>query len=171
MFIYKADSIGAFVGGQIDMTAIGAVAEHGPLDTIDSRYQASLAIDGVTNTGYATTNPSMDPWLRVDLKTAYLIASVETSFYRNRGNGAFVRIGSDLTNDGNNNPLCGTVPNRNNGKTIWTTTIVCSPSLWGRYINVQKIFPNNFYLSLCELKASYGRKNRFLESLLTLSDY
>ncbi|XP_065834706.1 uncharacterized protein [Oscarella lobularis] len=141
--------------GQIDMKAIGAVATHGPLDTIDSRLQASLAIDGVTNTGCAATNPSMDPWLRVDLKTAYLISSVETSFYGDRGNGAVVRIGSDLTNDGNNNLLCGTVPNRNNGKTIWTTTIVCSPSLWGRYINVQKIFPNNFYLSLCELKANY----------------
>ena len=152
------------------MTAIGAVATHGPLATF-GRLQASLAIDGVTNTGCAATKASMDPWLRVDLKTAYLIASVETSFHQDRGNGAFVRIGSDLTNDGNNNPLCGTIPNRNNGKTIWTTTIVCSPSLWGRYINVQKIFSTNFFLTLCELKASYGKKNRFLESLLTLSDY
>ena len=152
------------------MTAIGAVATHGPLDTWGS-LQASRAIDGLTNTACAATKVSMDPWLRVDLKTAYLIASVETSFYQDRGNGAFVRIGSDLTNDGNNNSLCGTVPNRDNGANIWTTTIVCSPPLWGRYINVQKIFSNKFYLSLCELKANYGRKNRFLESLLTLSDY
>ena len=154
------------------MTAIGAVAEHGPLATWGSnKLPASLAIDGVTNTKCAVTLASMNPWLRVDLKTAYLIASVETSFYQDRGDGAFVRIGSDLTNAGNNNPLCGTVPNRNNGKTIWTTTIVCSPSLWGRYINVQNILSSTGYLSLCELKASYGRKNRFLESLLTLSDY
>ena len=162
MFIYKADSIGALVGGQIDMTAIGAVATHGPLATINSRFQASLAIDGVTNTKCAATLPSTKPWLRVDLKTAYLITSVETSFYEDRGNGAFVRIGSDLTNDGNDNPLCGTVSNRSNGASVWTTTIACSPSLWGRYINVQKIFPNNFYLSLCELKANYGRKNSLI---------
>ena len=164
MFIYKTDSIGALVGGQIDMKAIGAVATHGPLASVssNSQFQASRAIDGVTNTGCAATIASMDPWLRVDLKTAYLIASIETSFYEDRGNGSFVRIGSDLTNDGNNNPLCGTVPNRNNGKTIWTTTIVCSPSLWGRYINVQKFFPNDFYLSVCELKANYGRKNSLI---------
>ncbi|XP_065834681.1 receptor-type tyrosine-protein phosphatase S-like isoform X3 [Oscarella lobularis] len=142
--------------GQIDMKAIGAVATHGPLDTWNNRWPASRAIDGVTNTGCATTKASMDPWLRVDLKTAYLIASVETSFVVDRGDGAFVRIGSDLTNAGNDNSLCGTVPNRDNGANIWTTTIVCSPSLWGRYINVQKIFPNNYFLSLCELKASYA---------------
>ena len=143
------------------MKAINAVATHGPLASVSSKskFQASRAIDGITNTECAATKLSMDPWLRVDLKTAYLIASVETSFYQDRGNGAFVRIGSDLTNAGNNNSLCGTVPNRDNSETIWTTTIVCSPSLWGRYINVQKIFLNNFYLSLCELKASYGKKN------------
>ena len=144
------------------MAAIGAVATHGPLDTINSRFQASLAIDGVTNTRCAATIASMDPWLRVDLKTAYLITSVEASFYRDRGNGAVVRIGSDLNNDGNDNPLCGTVPNRNNGADIWTTTVVCSSSLWGRYINVQNILSSTGYLSLCELKASYGRKNSLI---------
>ena len=142
----------------------GAVATHGPLGTInsDSQFQASRAIDGVTNTGCPATIASMDPWLRVDLGTTYLITSVETSFYEDRGNGAVVRIGSDLNNDGNDNPLCGTVPNRNNGADIWTTTIVCSSSLWGLYINVQNILSSTGYLSVCELKASYGRKNSLI---------
>ena len=154
------------------MTAIGAVATHGPLATWGpNKLPASLAIDGKLSGGCAAADLSTTPWLRVDLKTAYLITSVETSFHEDRGNGAFVRIGSDLTNAGNDNPLCGTVRNTDNSNTIWTTTIVCSPLLWGRYINVQKnSSPTKRFLSVCELKANYGRKNRFLESLLTYSD-
>ena len=151
------------------MKAINAVATHGPLATWQNsdgtvNLPASLAIDGMlSDTKCAATDLSTKPWLRVDLETAYLVTSVETSFYQDRGNGAVVRIGSDLTNDGNDNPLCGTVPNRNNQNDIWTATIVCSPSLWGRYISVQKISSSEAYLSVCELKANYGRKNIFFE--------
>ena len=154
------------------MKAISAVATHGPLATWQNsdgsvRLSASLAIDGTLNyEDCATTYRSTTPWLRVDLKTAYLIRSIETSFRENRGNGAFVRIGSDLTNDGNDNPLCGTVPNRNNGASNWTTTIMCSSSLWGRYINVQKMSSSIGYLSVCELEASYGTNSMILECFL-----
>ncbi|XP_065834069.1 uncharacterized protein [Oscarella lobularis] len=141
--------------GRIDMT--NAVATHGPGATLvggQTTFSASLAIDGeVMGDLCAATLLSTSPWLQVDLKTAYLITSVEASFWSNRGDGATVRVGSNLMNDGNGNPKCGqSISNSTSGK--WITT-VCSSPLWGRYINVQKISSKKSYLRVCELRASY----------------
>ncbi|XP_065834055.1 receptor-type tyrosine-protein phosphatase S-like isoform X2 [Oscarella lobularis] len=134
------------VCGRIDMK--NAVATHGPF----SRLSASQAIDGNISS-CATTLASTSPWLRVDLKTAYLITSVEASFWDRQGNGAVVRVGSNLTNDGNVNPQCGQ-PISNSASGTWTKT-VCSPPLWGRYINVRKTSETGSYLGVCELRANY----------------
>ncbi|XP_065834059.1 receptor-type tyrosine-protein phosphatase S-like isoform X2 [Oscarella lobularis] len=141
--------------GRIDMT--NAVATHGPGATLvggQTTFSASLAIDGeVMGDLCAATLLSTSPWLQVDLKTAYLITSVEASFWSNQGDGATVRVGSNLMNDGNGNPKCGqSISNSTSGK--WITT-VCSSPLWGRYINVQKISSKKSYLRVCELRASY----------------
>ena len=137
-----------------------AVATHGPGATIAGRratFSASLAIDGEVRGDLCTaTLKSTSPWWRVDLKTAYLITSVEASFWSNRGDGAVVRVGSNLMNDGNDNPKCGqSISNSTSGK--WITT-VCSSPLWGRYINVQKISSKKSYLRVCELRASYSKE-------------
>ena len=86
----------------------------------------------------------------------YLITSVEASFWLNRGDGAIVRIGSNSTNNGNNNVQCSQ-PISNSATGKWITT-VCSRPLWGRYINVQKISSTKSYLSVCELRASYSKE-------------
>ena len=137
-----------------------ANATHGPKATyVRSRsitLPASLAIDGkVSGSWCAATLLSTSPWLRVDLKTAYLITGVEASFWLRRGNGAVVRIGSNLTNNGNDNLKCGR-PISNSASGTLTRT-VCSPPLWGRCINVQNIFSSQRYLSVCELRANYSK--------------
>ena len=128
-----------------------SVVTHGPF----SRLSASQAIDGNISS-CATTLASTSPWLRVDLKTAYLITSVEASFWDEQGNGAVVRVGSNLTNDGNVNPQCGQ-PISNSASGTWTKT-VCSPPLWGRYTNVRKTSETGSYLGVCELRANYSKK-------------
>ena len=138
-----------------------ANATHGPRATYVG-LPASLAIDGkVSGSWCAATLKSTSPWLRVDLKTAYLITGVEASFWQTRGNGAIVRIGSSLTNNGNVNPKCGQ-PISNSRTGTWTRT-ACSPPLWGRYINVQKKSRSRTesYLSVCELRANYSKKVSF----------
>ncbi|KAL0166468.1 hypothetical protein M9458_038312, partial [Cirrhinus mrigala] len=59
--------------------------------------------------GSCTHTAKDDPWWRVDLKTAYKIARVSIT---NRGdccperiNGAQIRIGNSLKNNGNDNEL------------------------------------------------------------------
>ena len=138
-----------------------ANATHGPKATYvgstSISLSASLAIDGkLMGDLCAATLAAISPWLRVDLKTAYLITGVEASFRLNRGNGAIVRIGSNLTNNGNDNPKCGQ-PISNSASGTWTRT-VCSAPLWGRYINVQKMSSSQSYLSVCELRANYSKK-------------
>ena len=128
-----------------------AVAIHGPLGTVRGLVP-SLAIDGDTVT--CTSTRSRFPWLQVDLKTAYLITSVEAFFWR--GNNAIVRVGSNLKNDGNANPQCGqriTISVR-----TWSRRATCSLPLWGRYINVQIISSTTSYLEVCELRATYSKK-------------
>ena len=139
-----------------------AVATHGPGATLvwstSVSLPASLAIDGeVRGDLCAATLESTSPWLQVDLKTAYLITSVESSFWSNRGDGAFVRVGSNSANNINVNPKCGQ-PISNSATGKWIRT-VCSPPLWGRYINVQKISSTKSNLSVCELRASYSKEN------------
>ena len=129
------------------------VTHHGPLDSM-SRLSASRAIDGNTSSCSATLT-STSSWLQVDLKKAYLIKSVKV-FFDSGGEGfAVVRVGSDLTHNGNDvNPKCGQpISNSAQG---WTET-TCSPPLRGRYISVQSNSTRSS-LSVCELRANYGKK-------------
>ena len=127
-----------------------AVAIHGPLGTVNGLVP-SLAIDG--NTVTCTSTRSKFPWLRVELKTAYLITSVKAFFWQ--GYIAIVRVGSNLKNYGNANPQCGqriTISAQ-----TWSRA-TCSPPLWGRYINVQMLSSIPRYLEVCELRATYSKK-------------
>ncbi|XP_034086282.1 uncharacterized protein LOC117555514 [Gymnodraco acuticeps] len=123
---------------------------------------ASKAIDGRRNSYYTsgfcshTLENQADPWWRVDLRNTLIITSVKVT---NRGDccaerldGAEIRIGNSLENNGNNNPRCASIFNIRAGKTY---TYYCDGgSMEGRFVNV--IIPGNMKtLTLCEVEV-YG---------------
>ncbi|XP_047450612.1 uncharacterized protein LOC125013729 [Mugil cephalus] len=123
---------------------------------------AFKAIDGRRNSYYSngfcshTIEGETDPWWRVDLQQTFVIRSVKIT---NRGDccaerldGAEIRIGNSLTNNGNTNPRCATISHIRAGKTY---TFQCDGgSIEGRYVNV--IIPGqNKTLTLCEVEV-YG---------------
>ncbi|XP_062420860.1 uncharacterized protein LOC119221789 [Pungitius pungitius] len=126
-----------------------------------SVFVAAKAIDGNRNSylpkGSCThTESETDPWWRVDLGQEYDITSVKVT---NRGDccgerldGAEIRVGSSLENNGNNNTRCASIPSLSAGK---TKTYRCDGgSVEGRFVNV--IIPGDSRtLTLCEVEV-YG---------------
>ncbi|KAL6118387.1 uncharacterized protein ACO6RY_03196 [Pungitius sinensis] len=126
-----------------------------------SVFVAAKAIDGNRNSylpkGSCThTESETDPWWRVDLGQEYDITSVKVT---NRGDccgerldGAEIRVGSSLENNGNNNTRCGSIPSLSAGK---TKTYHCDGGrVEGRFVNV--IIPGDSRtLALCEVEV-YG---------------
>uniref|UniRef100_A0A3B4CR54 Fucolectin tachylectin-4 pentraxin-1 domain-containing protein n=1 Tax=Pygocentrus nattereri TaxID=42514 RepID=A0A3B4CR54_PYGNA len=117
------------------------------------------AIDGNTDSNYkhgscTATETQQNPWWRVDLLGDYTVTSV--TIY-NRGdccpekiNGAEIRIGNSLLNNGNNNTRAGVISSIPAGK----SSILKLKGISGRYVNV--IIPgNNRILTLCEVEV-YG---------------
>uniref|UniRef100_A0A4W5RCW7 Fucolectin tachylectin-4 pentraxin-1 domain-containing protein n=1 Tax=Hucho hucho TaxID=62062 RepID=A0A4W5RCW7_9TELE len=139
--------------------------------SVYSVYEASNAIDGnresdcykgfCTHTAYDT-----NPWWRVDLMDVYRVTAVIT----NRGDcchkrldGAEIRIGNSLENNGINNPRCVVISLIQSGE---TKTVQCN-EMQGRYIVV--VIPGRSeYLSLCEVEV-YGtpRVNVVLKGVAT----
>uniref|UniRef100_A0A8C4SRJ4 Fucolectin tachylectin-4 pentraxin-1 domain-containing protein n=1 Tax=Erpetoichthys calabaricus TaxID=27687 RepID=A0A8C4SRJ4_ERPCA len=116
----------------------------------------SNAIDGNRNSNFhlgscSCTAATHNPWWRVDLLQKYNIYKVVIT---NRGdccperiNGAEIRIGNFLDNEGNNNPRCGTVTSISAGA---STSFYCN-GMVGRYVNV--VIPGRAeYLTLCEVE-------------------
>ncbi|XP_048057787.1 uncharacterized protein LOC125275134 [Megalobrama amblycephala] len=114
------------------------------------------AVDGNRNSIFSrlscsATNADRNPWWRVDLLEVYKITRVSIT---NRGdccperiNGAQIRIGNSLENNGNNNQLAATVVSIPLGE---TQTIEFKP-VRGRYVNIF-IPGRNEYLTLCEVE-------------------
>ncbi|XP_077096484.1 uncharacterized protein LOC143747549 isoform X8 [Siphateles boraxobius] len=117
---------------------------------------AQKAVDGNRNSNYnlgscSATNADRDPWWRVDLLAVYGVTRVSIT---NRGdavaeriNGAQIRIGNSLVNNGNNNELAATVVSIPAGV---TKTFKFKP-INGRYVNIF-IPGRNKYLTLCEVE-------------------
>ncbi|XP_051728532.1 fucolectin-5 isoform X8 [Ctenopharyngodon idella] len=117
---------------------------------------AQNAIDGNKNSNFnlgscSHTNGDRDPWWRVDLLEVYKITRVSIT---NRGdccperiNGAQIRIGNSLENNGNNNQLAATVESIPLGQ---TKTFKFHP-IRGRYVNIF-IPGRSEYLTLCEVE-------------------
>uniref|UniRef100_A0A3B1JLA8 Si:ch211-215k15.4 n=1 Tax=Astyanax mexicanus TaxID=7994 RepID=A0A3B1JLA8_ASTMX len=118
------------------------------------------AIDGNTDSNYdhgscTATTFQPNPWWRVDLLDEYTITSITIT---NRGdccaeriNGAQIRIGNSLVNNGNNNPWAGVISTIPAGK---SETFNFQRGLSGRYVNV--VIPgDNRLLTLCEVEV-YG---------------
>ncbi|XP_054457954.1 uncharacterized protein LOC129093858 [Anoplopoma fimbria] len=136
----------------------GAAAQSSTLPS----GEASKAIDGRRNSFYSngfcshTAEDETNPWWRVDLGRTYVVTSIKVT---NRGDccaerldGAEIRIGNSLENNGNNNPRCASISHIKAGK---TNTYRCDGgSMDGRFVNV--IIPGEGKtLTLCEVEV-YG---------------
>ncbi|XP_066518437.1 fucolectin-1-like [Hoplias malabaricus] len=121
-------------------------------------YPAPLAIDGNKDAEFSAgsctvTVYSLQPWWRVDLLAQYQISSVvitnRVDCCPQRIDGAEIRIGNSLENDGNNNPRCAVIK-----YTSDSSSYNFSCNMIGRYVNV--IIPQNgTTLTLCEVEV-YG---------------
>ncbi|XP_028969767.1 uncharacterized protein LOC105006817 isoform X4 [Esox lucius] len=137
--------------------ALNGVATQSSLYTWKNK--ASDAIDGDRDSNYlsgscAFTGNENKPWWRVDLKDVYSIRSVSLT---NRGdccperlNGAEIRIGNSLENNGIKNPRCAVISNIPAGE---TKSFQCN-GMEGRYVVV--VIPGRAeFLTLCEVEV-YG---------------
>ncbi|XP_071751632.2 uncharacterized protein LOC139908731 [Centroberyx gerrardi] len=116
------------------------------------------AIDGnrASNWGRAScthTGADLNPWWRLDLRKIHKVFSVSvtnTDSSPQRLNGAEIRIGNSLENNGNNNPRCAVISHITAG---FTDTFQCY-GMEGRYVNI--VIPGRTeYLILCEVEV-YG---------------
>ncbi|XP_048585488.1 uncharacterized protein LOC5506705 isoform X1 [Nematostella vectensis] len=124
--------------------------------TTDHSGDASRAVDGNTDGDYGRgscthTQDQPNPWWRVDLGITQPVSEV---FLVNRASGserlhnAEVRVGDDLTDNGNTNPLCGDMFSM---ATLQKLSIYCKPRRSGRYVNV-RLVGASMVLTLCEVE-------------------
>uniref|UniRef100_A0A8C6TL17 Fucolectin tachylectin-4 pentraxin-1 domain-containing protein n=1 Tax=Neogobius melanostomus TaxID=47308 RepID=A0A8C6TL17_9GOBI len=137
--------------------ALGGEATQ--IDTYDGPGVASNAIDGNTDSNYhhgscTHTLENTNAWWRVDLRDSYFITSVTVT---NRGdccarrlNGAQIRVGNSLLNNGNDNPVVATISRI---LTDRPETYTLAKPTEGRYVNV--FLPGRGFLTLCEVEV-YG---------------
>ncbi|XP_051263507.1 fucolectin-7 [Dicentrarchus labrax] len=99
------------------------------------------------------TNKEMNPWWRLDLRKTHRVFSVKVTnrdSYEQRINGAEIRIGDSLDNNGNNNHRCAVITSI---PASATTEFQCN-GMDGRYVNI--VIPGKEeYLTLCEVEV-YG---------------
>ncbi|XP_048059454.1 uncharacterized protein LOC125276079, partial [Megalobrama amblycephala] len=141
-------------GGATGNLALGATAVQS--STYDQLAAAQKAIDGNRNSirkqgSCSHTKDEKDPWWRVDLLEVYEVTRVSITNrgdgYAQRINGAQIRIGNSLENNGNNNELAATVESIPPGD---TKTFEFKP-IKGQYVNIF-IPERNEYLTLCEVE-------------------
>ncbi|KAG1925841.1 fucolectin-like [Pimephales promelas] len=136
--------------------AFGATAYQSSTYHLNSGAVAKKAVNGNWNSimsggSCSQTNADRDPWWRVDLGEVYKVNKV---LITNRGdccaeriNGAQIRIGNNLENNGNNNELAEAVVSIPAGE---TKAFEFKP-IYGRYVNI--IIPGrNEHLTLCEVE-------------------
>uniref|UniRef100_UPI003AB044D9 uncharacterized protein n=1 Tax=Centroberyx gerrardi TaxID=166262 RepID=UPI003AB044D9 len=136
-----------------------AVRRHATQSSTLSFSTAAKAIDGKRNSDYGrgfcshTAENETNPWWRVDLQLTYVVTSVKITHRGDccseRLDGAEIRIGNSLDNNGNNNPRCAFISNITAGKTY---TYHCAEgNMEGRFVNV--IIPGvRKTLTLCEVE-------------------
>uniref|UniRef100_A0A7N6BYC5 Fucolectin tachylectin-4 pentraxin-1 domain-containing protein n=1 Tax=Anabas testudineus TaxID=64144 RepID=A0A7N6BYC5_ANATE len=116
------------------------------------------AIDGNRNGNWDQascihTKKDFTPWWRLDLRKTHKVFSVNITNIDScseRLNGAEIRIGNSLDNNGNNNPRCAVISSIHAG---FTQSFQCN-GMDGRYVNV--VIPGRAeYLTLCEVEV-YG---------------
>ncbi|KAL6476263.1 hypothetical protein MHYP_G00147620 [Metynnis hypsauchen] len=124
--------------------------------TVDGSGDAQNAVDGKRNTDYrrgscSHTNYERDPWWRVELPAVYNVTSVTIT---NRGdccgdriNGAQIRIGNSLKNNGNENKLVAVIHSLQTG----ATSTFSFSAAEGQFVNI--LLPGGGkILTLCEVE-------------------
>ncbi|XP_068179810.1 uncharacterized protein [Antennarius striatus] len=113
------------------------------------------AIDGNPNSRWkdgscSHTNNDISPWWRLDLRKTHKVFSVNVTnvdVNPERLQGAEIRIGDSLENNGNDNPRCGVITNIAAGG---VSEFQCN-GMDGRYVNV--VIPDREeFLTLCEVE-------------------
>uniref|UniRef100_A0A3Q0TDY7 Si:ch211-215k15.4 n=1 Tax=Amphilophus citrinellus TaxID=61819 RepID=A0A3Q0TDY7_AMPCI len=121
---------------------------------------AYSAIDGNRNSkweeGSCThTNNNISPWWRLNLRKTHKVFSVKIVNIDSdpqRLNGAEIRIGDSLDNNGNNNPRCAVITGIAGGA---VANFTCN-GMEGRYVNI--VIPDREeFLTLCEVEV-YGSR-------------
>ncbi|KAM8734635.1 fucolectin-6-like [Acanthopagrus schlegelii] len=121
---------------------------------------ANNAIDSSQNSEWGDgscshTSNDVGPWWRLDLRKSYKVFTVKITNKKSnpeRLNGAEIRIGDSIDNNGNNNTMCDVIQSIEAGA---TTEFQC-PGLDGRYVNI--VIPGKEeFLSLCEVEV-YGSR-------------
>uniref|UniRef100_A0A8C1CTV4 Fucolectin tachylectin-4 pentraxin-1 domain-containing protein n=1 Tax=Cyprinus carpio carpio TaxID=630221 RepID=A0A8C1CTV4_CYPCA len=107
--------------------------------------------------GCSSTLSETNPWWRLDLHHIYRVNRVVVTNRNDccaeRINGAEIRIGNSLENNGSNNPICAVIPAIPAGESY---SYSCG-GMEGRYVNL--IIPGDMKtLTLCEVKV-YGEGN------------
>ncbi|XP_067300859.1 uncharacterized protein [Pseudorasbora parva] len=102
----------------------------------------------------SSTNIQTNPWWRLDLGHIYRVSRVVVTNRKDccpeQINGAEIRIGNSLDNNGNNNPVCAVISSIPAGD---SSTYTCN-DMEGRYVNL--IIPGDSrILTLCEVQV-YG---------------
>nr|XP_033962441.1 uncharacterized protein LOC117464019 [Pseudochaenichthys georgianus] len=133
--------------------ALGGVAAASSQHDFDHR--PSLAIDGKpysddSQRSCFSSLRNSNPWWRLDMRGPYDILSIEvlrrTDCCGQLLNGAEIRIGNSLENNGNNNPRCAVITETSNAP----MTFNCN-HMQGRYVNI--INPGvGKDLQMCEVK-------------------
>uniref|UniRef100_A0A672JYQ7 Fucolectin tachylectin-4 pentraxin-1 domain-containing protein n=1 Tax=Sinocyclocheilus grahami TaxID=75366 RepID=A0A672JYQ7_SINGR len=119
-------------------------------------YRADRAMDGIKHAlgpaSFCThTNSETNPWWRLDLLDNYYTSTViitnRADCCPERLDGAEIRIGNSLENNGNNNPICAMITSI----PIGASHSYSCPDMEGRYVNI--IVPGDRYLTLCEVES------------------
>ncbi|XP_051263506.1 fucolectin-1 [Dicentrarchus labrax] len=121
---------------------------------------ANHAIDGNrasawTQASCSHTGPDFTPWWRLDLGKTHKVFSVTITNRKevsSRLNGAEIRIGDSLDNNGNSNARCAVISSIPGG---FTQNFQCN-GMDGRYVNI--VIPGRTeYLHVCEVEV-YGSR-------------
>ena len=106
-------------GNATHLANLGVTVTQHPQNTGRPSRPKTLLIDGMPTTvngqsllpgsTCASTNQGDDPWVRLDLKKAYLVSLVRVIIFGSSGENVAVRVGNSLTNNGNDNHQCGMV--------------------------------------------------------------
>uniref|UniRef100_A0A672JZK8 Uncharacterized LOC107572246 n=1 Tax=Sinocyclocheilus grahami TaxID=75366 RepID=A0A672JZK8_SINGR len=110
---------------------------------------AQYALDG-KNSSCTHTDLQSNPWWKLDLLKMYISRVVITNRLdccSEQINGAEIRIGNSLENNGNNNPTCAVISSIPAGV---SSTYTCN-GMEGRYVNLF-IPGESKYLTLCEVE-------------------
>lgn len=143
------------------ITFVENLAFSGTAIQSSTYWVAQNAIDGVKygpgeSACCTLTVYQSDPWWRLDLQYKYEIGTIIITARQERSdltNGAEIRIGNSLENNGNNNPICAVTSGFLNGQTL---SYSCN-GMEGRYVNVVRTGHVD-YLSLCEVEI-YGKRH------------